>query len=73
MPQACQKRPCPNWELGLLFVGHFIVTVDHAQATTVEGATYTYGGCWRGVRVGLTRRALLPVYPNQQTSQDRPD
>jgi hypothetical protein len=36
MPQACQKRPCRNWELGLLFVGHFIVTVDHAQATTVE-------------------------------------
>jgi hypothetical protein len=36
MPQACQKRTCRNWELGLLFVGHFIVTVDHAQATTVE-------------------------------------
>jgi hypothetical protein len=25
------------------------------------------------IRVGLTRRALLPVYPNQQTSQERPD
>jgi hypothetical protein len=31
-----QKRPSRNWELGLLFVGHFIVTVDYAQATTVE-------------------------------------